>query len=118
MKIKFIKPLPRLDHVILPGQVLDAPDGFARKMIRTRRAIAVTGEGDGSHDEVGTEKEPAVEETAQEAGAADPTVHVEVAAHSVENDEAERSEAQDQTASPAKSRPAAGARTRKTQKEQ
>ncbi|MBQ9324730.1 MAG: hypothetical protein IJ246_03055 [Clostridia bacterium] len=118
MKIKFIKPLSRLDHVILPGQVLDAPEGFARKMIRTRRAIAVTGEGDGSYDEVGTEKEPAVEETAQKTGEADPQVHVEVAAHSVENASPAKPEEQDQTASSAKSRPAAGARARKTQKEQ
>ena len=43
MKIRFVRPLPRIDHVIPAGFVLDAPEGFAKKMIRTGRAVAVSG---------------------------------------------------------------------------
>ena len=40
MKIRFIRPLPQPDqrHVYHPGQILDAPEGFAQKMIRLRYA--------------------------------------------------------------------------------
>lgn len=38
MKIRFIRPLPQIDRVILPGQILDAPEGFALKMVRQGRA--------------------------------------------------------------------------------
>lgn len=41
MKIKFIKPLPRTDHIIPAGHILDAPEGFAKKMVQTGRAIFV-----------------------------------------------------------------------------
>ena len=41
MKIRFVRPLPRIDHVIPAGFILDAPDGFAQKMIRTGRAVPV-----------------------------------------------------------------------------
>ena len=37
MKIRFVRPLPRIDHVIPAGFVL------AKKMIRTGRAVAVSG---------------------------------------------------------------------------
>ena len=30
MKIRFVRPLPRIDHVIPAGFVLDAPEGFAQ----------------------------------------------------------------------------------------
>ena len=43
MKIRFIHPLPRWDHVIPAGMVVDAPEGFARKMIRTGHAILAGG---------------------------------------------------------------------------
>lgn len=43
MKIRFVRPLPRIDHVIPAGFILDAPDGFAHKMIRTGRAVACLG---------------------------------------------------------------------------
>ena len=43
MKIRFIHPLPRWDHVIPAGMVVDAPEGFARKMIRTGHAIPAGG---------------------------------------------------------------------------
>ena len=39
MRIKFIKPLPRIDHVIPAGQIIDAPEGFAKKMVQTGRAV-------------------------------------------------------------------------------
>ena len=41
MKIRFVRPLPRIDHVIPAGFILDAPEGFAQKMIRTGRAVPV-----------------------------------------------------------------------------
>ena len=46
MKIRFVRPLPRIDHVIPAGFILDAPEGFAAKMIRTGRALPVTGGGE------------------------------------------------------------------------
>ena len=56
MKIKFIKPLPRIDHVIPAGQTIDCPEGFARKMIRTGRAV-LAGEEEGLHGELQTEEQ-------------------------------------------------------------
>lgn len=46
MRIKFIKPLPRTDRVIPAGYILDAPEGFARKMVQTGRAVFVTGKNE------------------------------------------------------------------------
>ena len=68
MKIRFIHPLPRWDHVIPAGMVVDAPEGFARKMIRTGHAILAGGAcmtlEDVDRQKTGdTEKEEAAEET-------------------------------------------------------
>ena len=68
MKIRFIHPLPRWDHVIPAGMVVDAPEGFARKMIRTGHAILAGGAcmtlEDVDRRKTGdTEKEEAAEET-------------------------------------------------------
>ena len=68
MKIRFIHPLPRWDHVIPAGMVVDAPEGFARKMIRTGHAILAGGAcmtlEDVDRRKTGDmEKEEAVEET-------------------------------------------------------
>lgn len=61
MKIKFIKPLPQVDHVIPIGHVLDAHPGFAQKMIRHHYAVLVD-------VPVVTEvKTPVAEKPAQEA---------------------------------------------------
>ena len=62
MKIRFVRPLPRIDHVIPAGFTLDAPEGFAKKMIRTGRALAVSGpEAVPTLEDTdrGAEKEPA-----------------------------------------------------------
>ena len=50
MKIRMVRPLPQLDRVIPAGFVLDAPEGFARKMVRTGRAV-----WEGEKPEAGTE---------------------------------------------------------------
>ena len=68
MKIRFIHPLPRWDHVIPAGMVVDAPEGFARKMIRTGHAILAGGAcmtlEDVDRRKTGdTDKEEAAEET-------------------------------------------------------
>ena len=68
MKIRFIHPLPRWDHVIPTGMVVDAPEGFARKMIRTGHAILAGGAcmtlEDVDRQKTGdTDKEEAAEET-------------------------------------------------------
>ena len=68
MKIRFIHPLPRWDHVIPAGMVVDAPEGFARKMIRTGHAILAGGAcmtlEDVDRQKTGdTDKEEAAEET-------------------------------------------------------
>ena len=68
MKIRFIHPLPRWDHVIPAGMVVDAPEGFARKMIRTGHAIPAGGAcmtlEDVDRQKTGdTDKEEAAEET-------------------------------------------------------
>ena len=68
MKIRFIHPLPRWDHVIPAGMVVDAPEGFARKMIRTGHAILAGGAcmtlEDVDRQKTGDmEKEEAAEET-------------------------------------------------------
>ena len=43
MRIRFVRPLPQPEqmHVYRTGQMLDAPEGFARKMIRQGFAVAV-----------------------------------------------------------------------------
>ena len=70
MKIRFIHPLPRWDHVIPAGMVVDAPEGFARKMIRTGHAILAGGAcmtlEDVDRQKTGdTEKEEAAAETSE-----------------------------------------------------
>ena len=70
MKIRFIHPLPRWDHVIPAGMVVDAPEGFARKMIRTGHAIMAGGAcmtlEDVDRQKTGdTEKEEAAAETSE-----------------------------------------------------
>ena len=77
MKIRFIHPLPRWDHVIPAGMVVDAPEGFARKMIRTGHAILAGGAcmtlEDVDRRKTGdTEKEEAAEETPEETPAESP----------------------------------------------
>ena len=68
MQIRFIHPLPRWAHVIPAGMVVDAPEGFARKMIRTGHAILAGGAcmtlEDVDQRKTGdTDKEEAAEET-------------------------------------------------------
>ena len=70
MKIRFIHPLPRWDHVIPAGMVVDAPEGFARKMIRTGHAILAGGAcmtlEDVDRQKTGdTDKEEAAAETSE-----------------------------------------------------
>ena len=77
MKIRFIHPLPRWDHVIPAGMVVDAPEGFARKMIRTGHAILAGGAcmtlEDVDRQKTGdTEKEEAAEEKPEETPAESP----------------------------------------------
>ena len=64
MKIRMIRPLPRLDHVIPAGQVLDCPEGFARKMIRTGRAVPA----EKGQDMAAGVPSPAPDEDISEAG--------------------------------------------------
>ncbi|MBQ9309181.1 MAG: hypothetical protein IJ229_14765 [Clostridia bacterium] len=66
MKIRMIRPLPRIDHVIPAGFVLDAPEGFARKMVRTGRAVFVGG-GEKAPELEKLDRAPQVPEEIQEA---------------------------------------------------
>ena len=74
MKIRMIRPLPRIDHVIPAGFVLDAPEGFARKMVRTGRAVFVGGGEKAPELETLDHAPPETEESPEDAAEEDTSV--------------------------------------------
>ncbi|MBQ8159757.1 MAG: hypothetical protein IJ083_03305 [Clostridia bacterium] len=40
MKIEITSRVPQITHVLMPGQILDCPEGYARKLIRHGKARA------------------------------------------------------------------------------
>ena len=119
MKIRFIRALPQIDHVVPAGTVLDAPQGFAHKMVRQKFAVFVDKETPGAGTERVSGQEKAVpsvnpiEEAMKKAHAAvsgtakDANAEPEAQRHAEDAYETDQEDEADAEAAPAGDKPEA-----------